>query len=98
MMTLYVSELTQEALAQAVIDAQAHLKQEEGQHYSAEVLRQALIFWLESSIEQLVEDAMFHLFQGDRLYAFNRNVFSNRLHQLQKSLLPEVLPLPPLAA
>jgi hypothetical protein len=91
MMTLYVSELTEEYIDRAVIAAQTWLSQEEDKHYRAEDLKPLFIFWLESSIEQLAEEAMYHLFEGGRVFTFNREAFRDRLHKLQAT---EVTPTP----
>jgi hypothetical protein len=87
MMTLYLSDATQEALETAVTAAQEWLQPEEGKLYRADDLKRAFMHWLESSIEELAEDAMFHAFQGAYPHTFNRRAFSDRLNQLQPTVI-----------
>lgn len=52
----------------------------EGQHYDIRDINDALAQWLESSIEQLCEEACEMCVTGDRNHgAFNRNAFSDAL-------------------
>lgn len=77
------SSTVQSALQQAAIQLQTHLAHEEGNLYRLEDLQQVLVCWLESSIECLVEDALFHTLEGDRAFAFNRRAFERQMQHLQ---------------
>lgn len=88
-MTVYISDATYEALAQAAIAAQARLEHEEGEHYAAADLQRAFLQWLESCIEQLAEEAMYHAFEGHDSYAFNRSAFRDRLNKLTPAFTPQ---------
>jgi hypothetical protein len=84
------TEAVQTALNQTAIALQVRFAQETGDRYGVEDLQQALTHWLELSIEELVDDALFHTVEGDRAYAFNRRAFELQIKRLQ--------PLPHLAA
>lgn len=51
--------------------------------YRLEDLQRVLMHWLESSIESLVEDALFHTLEGERAFAFNRRAFERQMQYLQ---------------
>lgn len=76
-------EAVQTALNEAAIALQDRFILEEGDRYRVEDLQQALMQWLELSIEALVEDALFHTVEGDRAYAFNRRAFELQMRQIQ---------------
>ncbi|HEY9644532.1 MAG TPA: hypothetical protein V6C57_28810 [Coleofasciculaceae cyanobacterium] len=76
-------EAIQTALNQTAIALQARFAQETGECYCVEDLQQALTHWLELSIEELVDDALFHTVEGDRAYAFNRRAFELQMQRLQ---------------
>lgn len=82
------SSTVQSALYQAAVQLQAHLAQEEGELYRLEDLQQVLVRWLESSIECLVEDALFHTLEGDRAFAFNRHAFERQMQHLEPLSAP----------
>jgi hypothetical protein len=73
----------QAALHETAIDLQAHFFQEEGEIYRVEDLQRALENWLELSMEALVEDAFFHVVEGDRSSAFNRSAFESQMKRLR---------------
>lgn len=77
------SSTVQSALLDAAVQLQTHLAQEEGAVYRLEDLQRVLVRWLESSIESLVEDALFHTVEGDRAFAFNRRAFERQMQSLQ---------------
>lgn len=79
--TIYISDATHRALTTAAEVAQEWFEHEQGTHYSVDTLRAALVSWLESSIEQLAEDAPYHCFEGDGVFAFNRKGFKDQLNQ-----------------
>lgn len=71
------------ALKGAAIDLQAHFYQEDGDIYRVEDLQRALENWLELSIESLVDDALFHVIDGDRSSAFNRSAFEAQMKRIR---------------
>ncbi|MBD3883097.1 hypothetical protein IFO70_15135 [Phormidium tenue FACHB-886] len=99
-MTPYINtEAVQQALNEAAIALRVRYAQEMGETYCVEELQQALIHWLELSIEALAEDALFHTVEGDRAYAFNRRAFEQQVQRLQPtSPLPAELRRASLAA
>jgi hypothetical protein len=80
----------QEQLNSAATQVQAHIAQNDGTVYSVEDLQRALSAWLELSIEALVEDAMFHVVEGDRAQAFNRRAWELQLARLKPVEVEEV--------
>jgi hypothetical protein len=88
-MNLYISESVQDAIADAAEQVQVHLEQEKGVHYSVNDLKNVLVKWLELSIEQLAEEAMYHCLEGDRAYAFNRCGFTQALEKLTPAYTPQ---------
>jgi hypothetical protein len=88
-MNLYISESVQESVVDAAEKAQAYLEQEKGVHYSVNDLKNVLVKWLELSIEQLAEEAMYHCLEGDRAYAFNRAGFTQALEKLSPAYTPQ---------
>lgn len=89
MSNIFISDTTQQALTRAAEAAQEWFEHEKGAHYPAETLRAALVSWLESSIEQLAEDAPYHCFQGESSFAFNRRGFKDQLDKLTPAYTPE---------
>jgi hypothetical protein len=79
------TEAVQTALNQTAIALQARFVQETGERYCVDDLQQALTHWLELSIEELVDDALFHTVEGDRTCAFNRRAFELQMKRLQPS-------------
>ncbi|WAL60951.1 hypothetical protein [Thermocoleostomius sinensis] len=73
----------QSALQDAAIELQAYFYQQEGEIYRVEDLQRALENWLELSMEALVEDALFHVVEGDRSSAFNRSAFESQMKRLR---------------
>lgn len=88
-MNLYISESVQSAVADAAEKAQAYLEHEQGVHYAVNDLKNAFIKWLEISIEQLTDDAMYHCLEGDRSLAFNRQSFTLALEKLTPAHTPQ---------
>lgn len=88
-MNLYISESVQDAIADAAEKAQAYLENEQGVHYSLNDLKNAFVKWLEISIEQLAEDAMYHCLEGDRSFAFNRQSFTTAVEKLTAARTPQ---------
>jgi hypothetical protein len=86
---IHISDSTIQALAAAATLAQAWLEHENGEHYPVEQLQACFVFWLESSIEQLAEEAMYHAFEGQHGYAFNREAFRDRLEKLTPAHTPQ---------
>ena len=76
---VHISEAASEGLTDAAQTLQNWFIQEEGTHYSANDLRACLVEWLESSIEQLVNDAPFLAVQSDRTQGFNQQAFQKAL-------------------
>jgi hypothetical protein len=72
-MPIFVSDSVQEAIATAAKKLQVHYQPD--QEYSIEDLQSALTVWLEMSLEQLADDALFHVAEGSAAYAFNRAAF-----------------------
>lgn len=87
-MDIFISDSVQEAIAQAAQTAQHVLEQQEGTHYSIGDLQAVLVKWLETSIESLAEDAIYHCLEGDRAYAFNRHGFTTALQALTPAHTP----------
>ena len=80
---IYISQSTHRSIADLAMQLQAHYAIESGAAYDAQDLQQAVIKWLESSIEALVDDGMFHLIEGRRENAFNRSEFDRQLNKMQ---------------
>ncbi len=76
-------ETIQTDLKAAAAVLQAHYIREAGTVYQLADLERALTIWLELSVEALAQDAVFHVIEGDRTYAFNRPAFEQQLHQLE---------------
>lgn len=89
MTQIYISDTTQEALTIAAEEAQAWFEQQNGEHYPVVALRQVFVHWLELSIEQLAQEAMYHCVEGEPTLAFNRVAFRDRLSQLTPAQTPE---------
>lgn len=60
MLTLPISEETLAAIQQAAAEAQAHFEHEESRHYRVDDLQRVFWKWLESLLEVLATDAMYH--------------------------------------
>lgn len=82
MLNPYLSDEAKAAIQQAAEQAQAHLEREECRRYRIDDLQTVFWKWLESSLEQLATDAMYHAFEGDRSFAFNRRGFEDVLERL----------------
>lgn len=80
---IYISQSTYNSIADLAMQLQSHYAIESGAAYDARDLQQAILKWLESSIESLVDDGMFHLVEGQRGFAFNRPEFDRQLSKLQ---------------
>lgn len=77
-----INDSVQENLIAAAIELQAQYATESGVVYNASDLKAAARKWLESSIEQLAEDAVFHLKEGRADFTFNRSTFDRELAKL----------------
>lgn len=83
MTTLSIDANTiQQELNSVAAELQAYYVQKNGTTYTTEDLTKVLTNWLELSIEALVEDAMFHVVEGDRSYAFNRHAFEHEMERI----------------
>jgi len=85
---LNVSVCTDEietAVQNAAEQAQAYLERERGTHYRIDDLKKAFVTWLEQSVEQLAEEAMYHAFEGQHTYTFNRRGFLDALKKCEGS-------------
>lgn len=80
---IYISEAVHESLEAAAIELQSQIALNSGAVYTAADLKSALVKWLEGSIEQLAEDALFHVREGQNPFAFNRAGFDRELNKLQ---------------
>lgn len=99
MTTLFIdTDAIQSTLKDAAIELQARYLQEEGEVYRLEDLQKALTYWLELSIETLAEEALFHVAEGDRSTAFNREGFELQMHRIQPLLAPRLMDNPPVHA
>jgi hypothetical protein len=79
---LFISDNVTEALAATAATLQARFAQC-GDHYDVERIQGALKVWLELSIEQLADDALFHCAEGDSPRAFNRRAFLDEMNKVQ---------------
>jgi hypothetical protein len=77
------SEQTSEKLWQAAQALAARYAHEDGTYYQVADLQRSLVNWLEQSIEQLVDDAVFHTAEGTDTYAFNQKGFKSLLKKVQ---------------
>jgi hypothetical protein len=66
------------ALSEAATQIQAALA-DHGEHHEVEEINLILSHWLESSIESLCNDALYHCVTGDRTFAVNRVEFHKLL-------------------
>jgi hypothetical protein len=67
-----------ESLVAIATKLKTKYQKEFGTTYKVGELKSVLAGWLELSVEQLLEDAIFHVDEGDCAMAFNRDAF-NRL-------------------
>lgn len=88
-MNLSISQLVEDAIATAAQEAQAHLEREEGVHYAIEDLQKALTSWLEFSVEELADEAMYHCLKGDPSHSFNRDGFKHALKRCRPAHTPQ---------
>lgn len=79
-----ITDTAVESLHQAAEKLQAHYLSEEGYCYPLEKLLEVLMTWLESSIEELADDAAFHVATGRNDYAFNRGRFEKAMNTLAR--------------
>jgi DNA repair exonuclease SbcCD ATPase subunit len=82
--TPFLPDTISKKLDEAAKQLQTFYQQEEGIVYELEDLKVALTDWLENSIEQLAQDAVWHCCTGSPTYAFNRMTFAEDLKQLRK--------------
>lgn len=74
---IYLSESAIEALNQAVTDLLPSLPE-----YQPEQIEKALLFWFESSLESLADDALFHLVDGRSDLTIGRTSFNKFLAKI----------------
>ncbi|MBD2156208.1 hypothetical protein [Leptolyngbya sp. FACHB-16] len=80
-----ITDTTIESLQQAAEQLQAHYLNEEGHCYPLEELLQALVLWMEGTIEMMASDAVFHVIEGRDDYAFNRHAFTKAMQRLTQN-------------
>lgn len=78
---LFVSE---DVIDEAAKKLQQFFAQQDDAVYDLIILRQAIIMWLELSVEQLIQEADWHCRTGVAQYAFNRDGFEIALQKHQK--------------
>lgn len=83
---LFVSE---DVIDEAVKKLQQFFAQQDDTIYDLMVLRQAVIMWLELSVEQLIQEADWHCRTGIAQYAFNRDGFEIALQKYQKAAMQQ---------
>ena len=83
---LFVSE---DVIDEAVKKLQQFFAQQDDTIYDFAVLRQAIIMWLELSVEQLAQEADWHRRTGIAQYAFNRDGFEIALQKYQKTAMQQ---------
>jgi len=79
-----ITDTAIECLQDAAVQLQAHYINEEGQCYPVEWLVDALVAWIEGSIEEMANDAVFHCIEGRDDYAFNRHAFRKAMQKLSE--------------
>lgn len=87
-MTIFISDTVRQDIKDAVQKAQMYFEQQVGVHYSESDLEKAFVHWLESSIEQLADEAIYHCVEGDHSFVFNRPVFTSALAKLTPAYTP----------
>jgi hypothetical protein len=83
---LFVSE---DVIDEAAKKLQQFFVQQDDTVYDRMVLRQAVIMWLELSVEQLIQEADWHCRTGIAQYAFNRDGFEIALQKYQKAAMQQ---------
>ena len=78
-----ISDTSINLLDEAAAQIQAQLASR-GEQYAIEDLNEVLSLWLELSVEQLCEDALFHCVTGDRAFSFNRSGFERFLKKVDR--------------
>lgn len=81
MTNIFISEQAIAALGAAALEIQQRLCAE-GRYLTPETIEKTLTLWLETSIEALAEEALWHCLEGDRTNAFNRRAFEDGLRRL----------------
>jgi hypothetical protein len=79
---LFTSDNVTEALQIAAAKLQARFAQG-GEVYDVNEIHEKLCTWLELSVEQLADDALYHCVEGDSTYAFNRHAFTDEMKKIQ---------------
>ncbi|MFM7426839.1 MAG: hypothetical protein ACKO7W_17885 [Elainella sp.] len=87
-MEIYISDTVKQALSDTAKQVQVHFETQQGVHYSESDLEKALAHWLETAIEQLADDALYHCVAGDVSFAFNRRAFQTALVKLVPAYSP----------
>lgn len=76
--------VSEDVIDEAVKKLRQFFAQQDDTVYDFVVLRQAVIMWLELSVEQLIQEADWHCRTGIAQYAFNRDGFEIALQKHQK--------------
>ena len=76
--------VSEDVIDEAVKKLQQFFAQQDDTVYDLVLLRQAVIMWLELSVEQLSQEADWHCRTGIAQYAFNRDGFEIALQKHQK--------------
>jgi hypothetical protein len=77
-----ISDTALNSLNDAAVAIQRELASR-GEQYAIADLNEVLSLWLELSVEQLCEDALFHCITGDRSFSFNRLGFEAFLKKVE---------------
>jgi hypothetical protein len=84
--TVTIPSSIDEALIIAAVEMQCWFECEYQIRYELSDLKHVLISWLETSIEQLMDDAFYHCCLGIAQYSFNRQGFQDALTVLNRRL------------
>lgn len=80
---IHINSSIYDSIADVALQLQLHYVINSGVTYDIHELQAALIHYLESALESLVDDLMFHTVEGDRTHAFNRAEYERQLNKLQ---------------
>jgi len=83
-----VSEESIRSLGAAAPTIQARLI-EKGRNYSIADINEALAYWLELTIEELCDEAVYHCAEGDRSNVVNRAGFETALKTIDRRIARE---------
>lgn len=87
-MEIYISDTVKQSLSDTAKQVQVYFENQQGAHYQESDLEKALVHWLETAIEQLADDALYHCATGDASFAFNRRAFQTALAKLVPAYSP----------